>query len=773
MSSFPLARLTLLAVFRGGFGLAQLHAAAPPVPLPPLETALASKLDLWGEAALAQPDGASYAFFAPLLPPPRYVNADFRYYPIVLSAPNSPVKARLISNGSGVNLRGGTRSWHDNGTPFTFRVGPDELMFGTFRDRTGEPTLAEGWLPIAEIRYRHTSPVQSEGAVPLTQVRPQRVPEIYRLEAFASTDPALAAHGVTFVKFDLAQGAAGTITVTLDDRTPVTFADGKLTNEKGELLAVFDAAWKWERQRATAKLTATRGATFALATKPLPASVALAPDYAAHRATCVATWRPLLAAGMHVVTPEPLVNDAWRHLVVQNFELISGHRMHYSAGNQYNQLYEAEGSDAALALMTWGYARDTRRLLEPLLDFTRKGLEQHQAGFKLADVCRYYWQTRDADSVRALRPRWEKAARLLVETRTGPHGLFPPERYAGDISTPAQSVNVNANAWRALRDLSAVLAEIGEPAEAARYAAVAREIRPTVLAAIAHSARRETTPPFVPIALHSDEPAHDPLIRSRIGSYWNIIIGYTIGSGIFPPGSAEETWIPRYQEQHGGIFMGMVRSGGDEFNFWTGSERVNPLYGTRYTLDTLRRDDPERALVSFYGMLAQGFTRNTFISGEGAALTPVDADGRIFYCPPNSAANAHFLSMLRAMLVQDPDLDDDGRPETLRLCFATPKRWLADGQSITVDRAPTAFGEVSVKLTSQLAAGEILAEVALPTRQTPTRTLLRARVPDGWRVTQCLTATGELPTDPQGTVDLTTLRGPVALRFQAQRLTAR
>ena len=773
MSSFPLARLALLAVFRGGFGLAQLHAAAPPAPLPPLETALASKLDLWGEAAMAQPDGASYAFFAPLLPPPRYVNADFRYYPIVLSAPNSPVKARLISNGSGVNLRGGTRSWHDNGTPFTFRVGPDELMFGTFRDRTGEPTLAEGWLPIAEIRYRHTSPVQSEGAVPLTQTRAQRPAEIYRLEAFASTDPALAAHGVTFVKFDLAQGAAGTITVTLDDRTPVTFADGKLTNEKGELLAVFDAAWKWERQRATAKLTATRGATFALATKPLPTSVALIPDYAAQRATCVATWRPLLAAGMHVVTPEPLVNDAWRHLIVQNFELISGHRMHYSAGNQYNQLYEAEGSDAALALMTWGFARDTRRLLEPLLDFTRKGLEQHQAGFKLADVCRYYWQTRDADTVRALRPRWEKAARLLVETRTGPHGLFPPERYAGDISTPAQSVNVNANAWRALRDLSAVLAAIGETSEAARYAAVAREIRPTVLAAIAASARRETTPPFVPIALHSNEPAHDPLIRSRIGSYWNIIIGYTIGSGIFPPGSAEETWIPRYQEQHGGIFMGMVRSGGDEFNFWTGSERVNPLYGTRYTLDTLRRDDPERALVSFYGMLAQGFTRNTFISGEGAALTPVDADGRIFYCPPNSAANAHFLSMLRAMLVQDLDLDDDGRPETLRLCFATPKRWLADGQSITVERAPTAFGEVSVKLTSHLAAGEILAEVSLPARQTPTRTLLRARVPDGWRVTKCLTATGELPTDPQGTVDLTTLRGPVALRFQVQRLTAR
>ena len=128
--------------------------------------------------------------------------------------------------------------------------------------------------------------------------------------------------------------------------------------------------------------------------------------------------------------------------------------------------------------------------------------------------------------------------------------------------------------------------------------------------------------------------------------------------------------------------------------------------------------------------------------------------------------------MLRAMLVQDPDLDDDGRPETLRLCFATPKRWLADGQSITVERAPTAFGEVSVKLTSHLAAGEILAEVSLPARHVPTRTFLRARVPAGWRVTKCLTPTGELPTDPQGTIDLSALRGSVALRFQVARIAA-
>src|SRR6266496_3252929 len=91
------------------------------------EEAMGAKRDVWGEAAMAQSNGPSYQFFEKLLPPPRYVNADFRFYPILLSAPNAKVKARLISNGSGVNLRGGTRSWNDVGSAFVFRVGPDEL----------------------------------------------------------------------------------------------------------------------------------------------------------------------------------------------------------------------------------------------------------------------------------------------------------------------------------------------------------------------------------------------------------------------------------------------------------------------------------------------------------------------------------------------------------------------------------------------------------------------------------------------------------------------
>ncbi|MEO6181668.1 MAG: hypothetical protein ABIP76_00865, partial [Verrucomicrobiota bacterium] len=572
--------------------------------LPSFDEMTKSKFDVWGEAAMREPNGASYEFFENLLPSPRYVNADFRFYPIVFSAPNSKVKARLISNGSGVNLAGGTSAWVDNGTPILFRVGPDAGLFGSQLERLEHPTLEEGYLPIATIRYLHSTPIQAGGNIPLDQKRIERDPEIYQLEAFGSVDPTLSENGVVFVKFSLAQGSNGVMTVDVDAKSPVKFANGKATDEKGKVLAYFDKSWAMERGAIRAKLGGNKFALMAIPTKPLddgkPAITVDAASYQSQREACATLWKKTLAQGMNVETPEPMVNNAWRNLLIQNFELINVDRIHYSHGNQYDKIYEAEGSDATLAMMVWGFEKDAKRLMVPMLDFTRKGLEYHQAGFKLNDVCRYYWQTREASVIKEFRqwqkparystgPKevvsgWESEAKRLDEHRTGEHGLFPKEQYCGDVSTPVQTLNANSKAWRALRDMATVLAEVGEQTEANHYEKVARAFRKTVLTAIEKSADHSTTPPFVPIALYTNEPPHSPICETRIGSYWNIIIGYTIASGIFPVGSAEENWIPHYLEQHGGLSMGMLRAGGQENTFWNTEYKINPLYGTRYAL---------------------------------------------------------------------------------------------------------------------------------------------------------------------------------------------
>jgi len=197
---------------------------------------------------------------------------------------------------------------------------------------------------------------------------------------------------------------------------------------------------------------------------------------------------------------------------------------------------------------------------------------------------------------------------------------------------------------------------------------------------------------------------------------------------------------------------------------------IDDLYGLRYTLKLLQLDEVDRALVSFYGKLAHGLTRDTFVGAEGTGLRPLDGFGRPMYLPPNTTSSAFFLWTLRYLLIQDWDMDDDGTPEMLRLCFATPKRWLEDGKVTKVKHAPTCFGPVSFTITSKLKKGEVVAELDLPSRNPAKQTLLRIRVPDGWKVISAKTASRSLPVDSSGTMDVSSITGKSTIRVAVQRL---
>jgi hypothetical protein len=110
-------------------------------------------------------------------------------------------------------------------------------------------------------------------------------------------------------------------------------------------------------------------------------------------------------------------------------------------------------------------------------------------------------------------------------------------------------------------------------------------------------------------------------------------------------------------------------------------------------------------------------------------------------------------------------LDDDGRPETLRLCFATPKRWMEDGKTIRLQKAPTTFGPVSVVVRSELKKGRCTADVDLPSRNKPEKVLFRARIPDGWHIDSASCNDKSVKVDDKGTVDLTSFNGQARLQF--------
>ncbi|MBU6175474.1 MAG: hypothetical protein KGQ60_16825, partial [Planctomycetes bacterium] len=493
--------------------------------------------------------------------------------------------------------------------------------------------------------------------------------------------------------------------------------------------------------------------------------------YTEHLAKTISTWESIVSRSMQITVPEERINSAWRNLLVQNWQLVQKDRMFYSAANQYEQLYVTEGGDACLSMLNWGHEELAKEIFLPILNSKRKGLEHHQAGVKLLDMARFWWMTRDRSWFLKHENLWRAEIDRLIEDRDSNSHLLPKGRYCGDISTQVHSLSVEGKAWRALNDWSSILEDLGDEVRAKEVGEYAAILKTQVMDALQQSIRHETVPPFIPNALLDREEPHSPITQTRIGSYWNLMTGFFLESRLFPVGSEEEAWLPHYLERHGGLCMGMTRSGGTTHGFWSGSERTNPLYGTRYVIDTLRRNDPDKALVSFYGMLAHGFTRETLIAGEGCTIDPVDRFGRFFYCPPNSGGNAHFLNMLRWLLIQDWDIDGDGRPETLRLLSANSRRWLADGGSIEVRNAPTAFGPMSLVARSHLDRAILEVDIDLPVRDRPKNIFLNPRLPHDWKFISATVNEQQVMMESDGSIDLSSVRAQkITVRYRCQPL---
>jgi hypothetical protein len=679
--------------------------------------AIASKADLWGEAALAQPGGPSYEYFEKLLPPLRYVDAPYKHYPIMLAAPRSLVKAKFISNGGGVNALARRPIWAgERGIPWRIVVTRRLESFGADLTKLDGPHYADGYLPIVQLKYK-----TEDGD--------------YRLECFAPTDPELAAAGALFLRCEFPGENVGRLDFEMEEGATLFTGGGAqhvVRNGDKKTLLAYDDNFEWRVARSSlmSKEQHAAAAHLIIFTAPfagtLPAAIEEA-TYQKQRAQCVETWNNLLAAGTNVRVPEPYVNNAWRSLLVGTYMIYAGDQLNYSAGNQYARKYAHESGEAMRSLLVWGHAQDAGRALPPLFTYRRKNIEFHDGGFKLEGLAAYYFVSRDAELVRKTRDQWQREIDLITRSRDPATGLLPREKYCSDIETPVISINANANCWRGLRDMALLLEDMGETVEAEKLSRLAADYRKVILATIDKSLDRSVDPPFLPIAL-GEESVHDPITETRLGSYWNLVIPQVLFSGVTPAGSETTGDILRYIQTRGGLCMGMVRVQSNR-GAWVNIQNIDDLYTTRYALALLERDEPDRALVSFYGKLAQGMTRDTFIDGESSGIEPLDEHGRQMGLPPNSAANAFFLQMLRYLLVQDYDADDDGRADTLRLAFATPRRWLEDGKEIVVERAPTQFGDVSFRIKSDLKHGEVTADIELPPRA-PSHTFLRLRLPE-------------------------------------------
>ena len=371
---------------------------------------------------------------------------------------------------------------------------------------------------------------------------------------------------------------------------------------------------------------------------------------------------------------------------------------------------------------------------------------------------------------------------MKTQIEADPNGLLERQRHCGDIRDVAYCTFQQAVCWRGLRDMAQAWRLISRDDLYARYAPTAASLKAGLLDAIARSQQTLGDGSlFVPsMLLEGEQPPYDPITGTRLGSYWNLCMPYAFASGLWDVNGPDMDGIVKYLHNHGAILLGLMR-----FNYYPtpiGSYRTDGLPGycstgfdnvylPSYQRLMADRDEADRLIVSLYGKLCHGQTRDTFISGEGDTATPRPNEPyRSSYGACSSANNTAFLLPLRLMLVRESFDPKIGLPRDLFLAHATPRHWLEQGRRVEVTNAPTCFGVVNYTLVSDIDNGTVAATVRVPARD-PIRTLrLRFRLPAPLRM-HAVTVNGATHDafDPEAEmIDLTGCAGELAIEARVE-----
>ncbi|NQT37993.1 MAG: hypothetical protein HQ581_10915 [Planctomycetes bacterium] len=153
----------------------------------------------------------------------------------------------------------------------------------------------------------------------------------------------------------------------------------------------------------------------------------------------------------------------------------------------------------------------------------------------------------------------------------------------------------------------------------------------------------------------------------------------------------------------GGFVEGTIR--------WMGRpDAIHPYMSAYTTMASLARGEHEQVVEDFYWTLLHSTAAHAF--PEGIYYKRNFAWSNTI---PHVTGASNYAILLRHMLL-------DERGDELHLLPAVPDWWLADGEEIRVQRAPTHFGPVS--FTVRGTAEGVQVELHPPTRQTPKRIVL-------------------------------------------------
>jgi hypothetical protein len=730
------------------------EASCPTPPADPaydasVNAALGSNQDVWGNQLLRAPGGPSYdrvrRYLRPLLlvgPPsgdsPNRLTDSGVYY-LAFGRPAGPGGRRAID----LHVADGSQivSQYVKRARLSVDVGGYE-RYGSCLARLATPQLAGGYLPILRTSY-----VDAHG------VR-------YRQESFAARIPQTRSL-VSFVKVRIAPRGSVRFLPSVAGLRRV----GNQLRSRKKTFMVFGTGGRLDSGSVLYRAGRMPLTVYAawLARPSLTTEFRLdRREYLRARRSVAGYWNGQLAVGARLQVPDLHVMNAERNLLIQNLL----HTWRYSLGNAYER-WSWEMVDVAEVLGEYGFTGVEREIV--LQAMHRRSLFPNRAaGVRMAGVADYYRRTGDARFVDRVTPALQAAlGRFQEQLLQSPNGLLPRERYGVDISTPVFGLHDQALVVGGLRAMAGVWAVTNHAGLAAQATAVADQLQSGLGAAIGLSSSWLPDGSFfIPIALlDSYQSPYDSVTGSLDGSYWNLVMPYVLASGLFRPGSPAATGLLRYMEVHGSRLLGLVRfrafpNVGKAGYRAPGSDDV---YGTSVARFLADNERPDQLVLSLYGKLGADLTQNTFVSGEGSTIGPVDGEYyRSMFRPPNAANNAFFLETLRLMLVHETR-GADGVPNGLELAYSTPRRWLLPGRRIVVGGATTSFGALSYSMAARKRSVRV--QLTVPRRVHPQTLRLRLRLPVGKHIIGvALGGRAFTRFDAgSGTIDLSGLKGRVTL----------
>ncbi|MDX9975417.1 MAG: hypothetical protein RBU21_20690 [FCB group bacterium] len=468
-------------------------------------------------------------------------------------------------------------------------------------------------------------------------------------------------------------------------------------------------------------------------------------------ARAAAYWDRALEPGMKWTTPEPRLNDVYKHLILSCLGNLRKnperpwHEPYQSPA--WTGVWPWECAHMLVPMAAIGYHRE----LEPTYRFfteRQSGIGQYgepgrkpegetvsahgcytgnfllrwtcETGSVLWAMAAKYQYSQDVDWLKANRETvlaaWDWIQGERARTRrfddsgekAAYYGLLPKGRvhdwegwhyhFFSDVFT-----------WKGMDEMANAFATAGLP-DAERLREEADEYRACILEAIHKSEYIDpaTGLPFVPNMVATQE-------GEKGGLWWADGPACMFATGLLDARTDERfNHMFAYLEKTWGTLIGLTNRMDEPAELG----RRNPFWYVNcsergYFQNLLARDETEKALLILYSNLAYGLSQDCYQTVERIHV------GDANYSPfqPNASGNGRLLDMFKRMVIDD---QDEGTLWLLRGC---PRRWFAEGQSVVVEDAPTRYGKMALRTSAT--ANAITVDVTAPEKPVELRVVFR------------------------------------------------